>query len=145
MYLMRRITCLIGLTMSIFSFTATAQSLSKTAQEAIGERITPIGSVYLEGEINTHNVATIATEPAEPRTGEQVYNSYCVACHATGVAGAPLKGNKAAWEPRIAQGMDKLLEHAIKGFNAMPARGTCMDCTDSEMAATVKFLTKNMN
>ncbi|AGH82464.1 cytochrome c, class I [Psychromonas sp. CNPT3] len=145
MYLIKRITCLIGLTMSIFSFTTTAQSLSKTAQEAIGDRISPIGSAYLDGEIGTHNVATIAAKPAEPRSGEQVYNSYCVACHATGVAGAPVKGNKAAWEPRLAQGMDKLLEHAIKGFNAMPARGTCMDCSDDEMADTVKFLTKNMN
>ena len=55
-----------------------------------------------------------------------------------------LKEMRLSWEPRVAQGEETLINHAIQGFNAMPARGTCADCSDDEIAATVKFLIKDL-
>lgn len=78
--------------------------------------------------------------------GEAVYNKSCHTCHAMGVAGAPKLGDKEAWAPRIAQGMDTLYEVAIKGGvatgknAAMPPKGTCMACSDEELKAAVDFM-----
>lgn len=139
MQLIKRITLLIGLTASIFTATAFASS-----EEDIAARIAPVGGVYLDGEIATASTASDSGEPAGPRSGEKVYNTYCVACHGTGAAGAPIKGNADAWAPRIAQGEATLIKHAIEGLNAMPANGTCSDCSDEEMTATVQFLIQGL-
>ena len=72
--------------------------------------------------------------------GISVYNSKCIICHGSGVAGAPKIGDKAAWAPRIAQGMDTLLANAIKGKNAMPPRGTCTECSDADLQAAIEYM-----
>ncbi|WP_407331752.1 c-type cytochrome [Enterovibrio sp. 27052020O] len=113
-----------------------AANAADMSEEAIAERIAPVGSVYLEGEAPVDTAAA----PTGPRTGDAVYNTYCMACHATGAAGAPLAGDAAAWEPRLAQGRDVLNNHAINGFNGMPARGTCMDCSDEEIVAAIDHM-----
>lgn len=79
------------------------------------------------------------TEP-EPMSGEEIYNSTCLACHATGAAGAPKLGDAAAWAPRIAQGMDTLLANATNGLNAMPPKGLCMACTSEEIRSTIEYI-----
>jgi cytochrome c5 len=139
--LIKRITLLMGLTISLFSTAGFAQDLSEAA---IAERIAPVGSVYLEGEIMTAQQGAVSAEPAGPRSGEKIYNTYCAACHTSGVLGAPKKGDPAAWQPRIAQGNDILLKHAIEGYNSMPAKGTCSDCSDQEIASTIAFLTDGL-
>lgn len=141
MTLIKRISLLLALCASLFSATSFAQDLS---EEAIAQRIAPISDVYLDGEIETASTPTAPSEPAEPRTGEQVYNTFCVACHGTGAAGAPKKGDAAAWGPRIAKGEETLIKHALGGFNAMPAKGTCSNCSDDEIIATVQFLTNGL-
>jgi cytochrome c5 len=73
--------------------------------------------------------------------GEKVYNGACMACHGTGAAGAPKLGDKTAWAPRIAQGMDTLLENATSGIRAMPPKGTCMTCSDADLKAAIEFMT----
>jgi len=138
-HLIKRITLLIGLTASLLSATAFASN-----DESIAARIAPVGDVYLDGEIATASTASESSEPAGPRSGEKVYNTYCVACHGTGAAGAPIKGKADQWAARIAQGEATLIKHAIEGFNAMPAKGTCGDCSDDEMTATVQFLIKGL-
>jgi len=72
--------------------------------------------------------------------GVSVYNSKCVICHGSGVAGAPKVGDKQAWAPRIATGMDALLANAIKGKNAMPPMGTCSECSNADLAAAIEFM-----
>lgn len=68
----------------------------------------------------------------------------CTACHSTGVAGAPKVGDKAAWEPRIAQGTEVLYKHAIGGFTGksgtMPPKGGRTDLSDDEVKAAVDYM-----
>ncbi|MDB1122547.1 c-type cytochrome [Vibrio algarum] len=131
---------IIGVLFAAITFSAgtLATSVSDKEYDAIAERIKPVGDVYLAG------AAPVVAERTEPRDGPTVYNTYCTACHATGAAGAPIKGNAEQWAPRIAQGMDVLTNHALQGFNAMPAKGSCMDCSDDEVIAAIKFLTDGM-
>jgi len=82
----------------------------------------------------------VAAAPVEPRSGEEVYNQFCFACHATGVGGAPRVGELADWEPRIAKGMETLWSTMQNGLNAMPAKGTCMNCSDDELRASMNYL-----
>ena len=78
---------------------------------------------------------------AAGRTGEAVYNGPCKVCHAAGIAGSPKFGDKKAWAPRIAKGIDALMVSATKGTaKGMPPRGTCMDCDDAELKAAIEFM-----
>jgi cytochrome c5 len=90
--------------------------------------------------------ATVAAaEPAKADAGGAVpalFTQICQACHATGVAGAPKIGDKAAWVPRIAQGIDGLTASAIKGKNAMPPRGGST-ASDAEIKAVVTYMVSN--
>lgn len=72
--------------------------------------------------------------------GQQIYQSSCQACHATGAAGAPKVGDKEAWAPRIAQGMDTLLTNATKGIRAMPPKGACATCTEADLKAAIEYM-----
>ncbi len=110
------------------------------AEEKLVERIKPVAKVCVQGEDCAAAQATVAAAaPAGPRSGEDIYNGKCMACHATGAAGAPKVGDVAAWAPRISQGLETLVSHAIKGLNAMPPRGTCGACSDEEIGATVEY------
>lgn len=113
--------------------------------DEIAERIKPVGEVCVQGEdCGAANVAATAGDSGgEPRSGEAVYNTACAACHGTGAGGAPKMGDAAAWTSRIGQGTDTLYEHAIHGFNAMPAKGLCMDCSDDELKASVDYMVAN--
>ncbi len=83
-------------------------------------------------------VANTAVQAAD---GEATYNTKCIVCHGSGVAGAPKFGDKAAWAPRIATGMDALLSSAINGKNAMPPKGTCMECSEEDLKAAIEYMT----
>jgi cytochrome c5 len=81
--------------------------------QAVSQRIMPVGSVEIK----------LASANAGPRSGEEVYKAQCLSCHGSGMLGAPKFGDSGAWSGRIGQGDAKLVEHALKGFNAMPAQG----------------------
>ena len=72
--------------------------------------------------------------------GKKVYDSTCTVCHATGVANAPKLGDKAAWAPRIKQGMDTLLQSALKGKGAMPPKGGNASLSDADVRAAIDFM-----
>lgn len=72
--------------------------------------------------------------------GQQTYQSSCQACHATGAAGAPKLGDKEAWAPRIAQGMDTLLKNATEGLRAMPPKGACAACTEDDLKGAIEYM-----
>ena len=73
-------------------------------------------------------------------TGQKIYKQSCQACHANGVANAPKPGDKAAWAPRIATGIDAMLAVAKKGKGAMPPKGTCMGCSDDDLKAAIEYM-----
>lgn len=107
-------------------------------KKSVEQRIKPVGElVKLEGA--PAPAAAVVAVVAKAKSGEEVYNSACVACHGTGIAGAPKTGDKAAWAPRIAQGAATLYDHAIKGFKTMPAKGGSTALSDDEVKASVDF------
>ena len=73
-------------------------------------------------------------------TGEEVYKKSCGFCHDNGVANSPKLGDKDAWKPRLAEGMDVMYESAIKGDGAMPAKGGNAALSDDEVKAAVDFM-----
>jgi cytochrome c5 len=87
-------------------------------------------------------VVAAAAAPAaasKAGTGEALYKQACIACHASGVAGAPKFGDKAAWAPRIQTGLDMLTASAIKGKNAMPPKGGS-SASDADIRAAVEYM-----
>jgi len=78
-------------------------------------------------------------KPAEPRLAE-IYGRACRSCHTVRDSGAPLAGDARAWQPRLAQGMDTLTQHAVQGFKNMPPRGLCPDCTAEDFRALIAFM-----
>lgn len=68
------------------------------------------------------------------------YKASCYACHGFGANGAPKTGDDVAWAPRLEKGMDTLLKHAMEGFNAMPAKGLCFNCSTDEFQALIEYM-----
>jgi cytochrome c5 len=105
------------------------------------KRISAYGSVCVQGK--SCNVVVAAAAPAAaggaPRSGEEVYTGVCTSCHSVGLLGSPKTGDKAAWAPRIAKGKETLYNHAINGFNAMPARGGG-EVSDQEVKNAVDYM-----
>jgi cytochrome c5 len=73
---------------------------------------------------------------------EAVYARACGVCHGGQIPTAPQRGDKAAWEPRLAKGTDALVQSVTNGLNAMPPRGLCMDCTAEDYQAVIKLMTE---
>ena len=144
-------------------------------EEAIAQRIKPVGEVQLAedgaadaqapapapaasaapapGAAATPPAAAAAPAgaPAAPGAGAQpaaaaggdgkaIYDKVCMACHATGVAGAPKAGDKAAWEPRLKQGMEALYTSSLKGKGAMPPKGGAVQLSDADIKAAVDYM-----
>jgi cytochrome c5 len=122
--------------------------------QRVEERIAPIGQVAIAGQDNVGirdpgGVAPPQME-APPREAmallepRDVYMSACTACHGPGIAGAPRTGDAAAWAPRLEQGMDTLVTHAIEGFQGeagyMPPRGGHPNLTDEQVRDAVQFM-----
>jgi cytochrome c5 len=82
-----------------------------------------------------------ANAPKVLQTGQAVFTAVCATCHAAGLAGAPKVGDSGAWGPRIAQGYDTLVQHAVQGIRAMPAKGGNPDLDDVEVARAVVYMT----
>jgi cytochrome c5 len=74
------------------------------------------------------------------KSGEEVYKSACLMCHGAGLMNAPKFGDKAQWAPRITQGYDTLVTHAVKGIRMMPAKGGNPALSEAEVAAAVKHM-----
>ena len=81
-----------------------------------------------------------ANAPRVLLTGEQVFNQVCSTCHAVGALGSPKFGDKAAWAPRIAKGYQTLIDHALHGFNKMPARGGDPALQDIEVERAIAYM-----
>jgi cytochrome c5 len=85
--------------------------------------------------------AAAATTLSAAPDGKAIYEKSCAACHMTGAANAPKAGDKAAWEPRLKEGMEHLYEHAIQGKGAMPPKGGNASLSDEQVKSAVDYLT----
>lgn len=105
--------------------------VEEMTESAVQTRIKPQGVVTMGDGV-----------PVGQRTGEAIFNKICIQCHAENavVANSPKLNHAADWAPRIAQGMPTLLNHAINGFNAMPARGGSPDLTDTEVERAIAYM-----
>ena len=84
--------------------------------------------------------STSENEVPKGRSGMVVYNLGCAACHTAGLAGAPMLGNSSQWAGRVEKGIDTLVNNSYNGYNAMPAKGLCMDCTREEIQNSVQYM-----
>ena len=110
---------------------------SKVDEDRTAELIQPVARV----EMNAPAPVQAATD-GKPKSGEDVVKTVCAACHGADAAGAPKTGDKAAWAPRIAQGIEALYKSSINGKNVMPARGGNPALSDAELKAAVDYLVK---
>ncbi|GMQ75024.1 MAG: c-type cytochrome [Gammaproteobacteria bacterium] len=150
---------LVVFTLIVF-FTARAiggRSFEKVqnSPQAVLERIRPFGQVRVgkPGDVVAAaapaaapaQATAPAAEAAEPAaaagaTGEAVYSKACIGCHSTGVLDSPKVGDKAAWEPRLAQGLDALMSSALKGKGAMPPKGGYSSLSDAEVKSAIQYM-----
>jgi cytochrome c5 len=93
----------------------------------VAENIAPVAAVEVAA----------ASDVQVAKSGAEVVKAGCAMCHAAGLMSAPIIGDKAQWEPRIAQGYDMLVSNAINGIRTMPAKGGNPALTDAEVAAAV--------
>ena len=124
--------------MAVFaSLPLQADAVPPGTNDDIRERLTPFGNLCRAGD---DCGTTAAVADTGPLSGEEVYNQFCFACHATGASDAPLFADVDAWAPRIAKGMDELMSSTINGIGMMPAKGTCMNCSDDDLQAAVEYM-----
>ena len=116
---------------------------SATEEQLIDQRLAPIGDVQISGDAKIQMAATAPAAGAAtgaPKTGKEIWEGTCSACHQAGLLGAPKIGDKAAWAPRIAKGMDVLKQHALHGFNQMPAHGGNSALTDDDVVKALEYM-----
>lgn len=142
--------------LTLFSLTQPAPgsygSLTRSDEGAgsVDARIAKVGALNLAGQAATQTASAeaaaapaeaAAPAPAAAATGEvpALYKKSCAMCHGTGAGGAPKVGDKDAWAPRIATGMDELMKVAINGRGGMPARGGTK-ASDDELKTVVEYM-----
>nr|WP_246638156.1 c-type cytochrome [Halomonas neptunia] len=121
--------------------TSSVYAQDDAVRDAIAERLAPVGQLCLQGQ----DCGTAAAPAASASSGggidgAGIYNNICMACHETGAAGAPIRGDEAAWSARTEQGFATLLDHAINGIGAMPAKGGNPNLSDEEVEAAVAYM-----
>ena len=140
---------------------AAGSALAQLDEQSIINNIAPIGQVCLQGQDCMARASSApasaapvsapapaaAAAPASAAAAAPagfdaatVYQQSCFACHGSGAAGAPRLGDSAAWEEKMAKGMDAVVANAINGINAMPAKGMCMTCSEDDIRALVEYM-----
>ena len=114
------------------------------ADEAAAQRL-PVEPAPPPSDIDPDSLpADVDPEVHDLALGKRIYTNHCFACHGGGVAGAPRLGDTTDWAPRIAQGMDTLVQHSTEGFRGargyMPPRGGFMALTDEQITAAVAYM-----
>jgi len=126
------------------------------AQQEIAARIAPVAGVYAG---DTGRAALLAAQDAAKKAaesqvayggtldGKTIFDNLCTTCHTNSATGAPNIHEKAAWAPRVAEGVDTLVKHAIDGYSGkdgkgalMPAKGGNPSLTDAQVKATVEWM-----
>jgi cytochrome c5 len=128
--------------LGVMTGTSSVYAQDDAARDAIAERLAPVGQLCLQGQ----DCGTAAAPPSDSASnggdvdGGGIYSNVCSACHESGAAGAPIRGDEEAWAERTEQGFATLLEHSINGIGAMPARGGNPNLSDEEVEAATAYL-----
>ncbi len=142
---------LIGVALYLYS--KNPPPINPAHTEEVEQRIAPVAGVYAG---DTGRAALAAAQEAAAKAaasqvayggttdGKTIFGNLCHTCHENAATGAPVISNKAEWAPRLAQGEDTLLKHAIDGFTGkkgvMPARGGNPSLNDAQVKATVEWM-----
>lgn len=119
---------------------ASSEKGSVTEEQLIDQRLAPVGDTQVSGNAATQMSATATAAASPAKTGKEIWEGTCAACHGTGALGAPKIGDKAAWAPRIAKGLKVLEDHALHGFNQMPAKGGNTALSDAEVIKALQYM-----
>ncbi|MBC6429200.1 MAG: cytochrome c5 family protein [Cellvibrionales bacterium] len=124
---------------ALIGLSATVLANQQKREAQIAARLAPVGALCMAGE-PCAAAAPGAVAAGEAREPQQIYDTYCMACHTTGAAGSPVLGDADAWAVRLEKGLDSLYQNAINGIGAMPAKGLCMDCSEADIQATIDYI-----
>lgn len=113
-------------------------------QEGVAESRTSLtqDSDLTNPQVNSEPVTKSAKRRRE-KMPAHIYVKVCSACHQEGNLDAPRVGAKKEWAPRIAKGVEALYQSALYGFNSMPPRGLCKDCSDDDLKGVVDFMVRS--
>jgi cytochrome c5 len=115
---------------------------TSTEEQLIDQRLAPVADVQISGDAKSQmaQAAPVAGGGGAPKSGKEIWQGTCSGCHQSGLLGAPKIGDKAAWAPRIAKGMDTLKQHALEGFNNMPAHGGNPSLSDDDVVKALEYM-----
>ncbi|RDE18433.1 hypothetical protein DV711_17450 [Motiliproteus coralliicola] len=125
----------------------TAEQMTDKAEQMAEEIKEQAADTMEKAEQKATDMVASVSEQVTPTaaSGESTYKSLCFSCHDTGLAGAPKLGDKAAWEPRLANGIEAIYNTAINGRGAMPAKGGNPGLSDADVKATVDYMISTVN
>ncbi len=116
----------------------------EVVSSTVGSESAPVAEAEIKvmEEVVDEVVKAVSVGASSPdlTAAEAAYKTACFACHDFAVAGAPKLGDKAAWSSRIATGYDALLQTALNGKGAMPAKGGATHLSDAEVGDIVTFM-----
>lgn len=126
-----------------------AYAKMRSTPDAVAERIAPLGQSRVgdpagqtQASAQAAPAAPAASAAATPRSGSEIYQSACMACHATGVAEAPLLGDTAAWTERADEGFDALVGSVVSGKGAMPPKAGNPALTEDDIRSALSYMLK---
>ncbi|MBN9230172.1 MAG: cytochrome c5 family protein [Legionella sp. 40-6] len=120
----------------LFLLQTLSYAINESEHENMLERLQPVGNVYLAQ--NTEKTVVKKSK------GQEIYEQHCIVCHNDGLAGAPKFRNAQDWKSRLAEKkLNELVASAVKGLNAMPAKGTCIECSEEDLKAALTYMLPN--
>lgn len=126
----------------VFMVNKAGANWKEPAAPAVASPAAPAAAPVVAATAAPAPAATVSAAPAAAAKvdGKKIFESTCSVCHGAGIAGAPKVGDKAAWAPRLATGIDTLYKVALIGKGAMPPKGGNKDLSDAEVKATVDYM-----
>ena len=114
--------------------------VAEQAQEKVAQVTEQAKEKVAEVKTQVGSMVTAAQDSLSAGSGEAVYSKSCSSCHQSGILGAPKTGDRSAWAPLIAGGMEQMVQYAINGKGKMPPRGGNSKLTDNEIQAAVEYM-----